>query len=242
MPVAIVTGASRGLGLALAGELSRQGWRLVLDARHREPLDDAVRSLADPSSVVAIAGDVTDARHRGELVAAGTGLGGVDLLVNNASTLGVSPLQPLATLPVEALTDVFSTNVLAPLALVQALLPQLDRRSGRVVNISSDAAVEAYEGWGGYGASKAALDQAGAVLATEQPGLRVYAFDPGDMRTQMHQDAYPGEDISDRPAPETVVPALMRLVRGDLPSGRYRAADLSESAAPTAAAAAGASA
>jgi NAD(P)-dependent dehydrogenase (short-subunit alcohol dehydrogenase family) len=238
MPVAIVTGASLGLGLAVARELSRRGWRLVLDARHREPLDDAVRSLADPDDAVAIAGDVTDARHRADLVAAGADLGGVDLLVNNASTLGVSPLQGLATLPVEALTDVLSTNVVAPLALAQALLPQIAQRGGRVVNISSDAAVEAYPGWGGYGASKAALDQATAVLAAEQPDLRIYAFDPGDMRTQMHQDAYPGEDISDRPAPETVVPALMRLVLGNLPSGRYRAADLHESAR---AAAAGAS-
>jgi NAD(P)-dependent dehydrogenase (short-subunit alcohol dehydrogenase family) len=221
--VAIVTGASRGLGLALARALAGRGWRLIVDARGAEALDAAAAGLA---GATAIPGDVADAAHRRALVAAAEEAGRLDLLVNNASTLGASPLPPLSEYPLDTLEDVLRVNVLAPLALVQEALPLLARSGGRIVNVSSDAAVEAYEGWGGYGASKAALDQLTNVLAAEQPGLKVYAVDPGDMNTQMHQDAYPGEDISDRPPPEDSVPGLLELVEGDRPSGRYRASEL----------------
>jgi NAD(P)-dependent dehydrogenase (short-subunit alcohol dehydrogenase family) len=179
-----------------------------------------------PEAVSAIPGDVADPAHRDRLADAVAGAGGLDLLVNNASELGPSPLPALAAYPLDALERVFAVDVLAPVALFQRVARHLERRRGRVVNVSSDAAVEAYEGWGGYGSAKAALDQVTAVLAAEHPALRVYAFDPGDMATDMHRRAYPGEDISDRPSPERVVPALMRLMSRDLPSGRYRAADL----------------
>jgi NAD(P)-dependent dehydrogenase (short-subunit alcohol dehydrogenase family) len=191
----------------------------VVDARHADRLAAAV------PAAVAIPGDVTAADHRAELVAAVTAAGRLDLLVNNASDLGPSPLPPLRDYPLDGLQSLFRTNVIAPLALTQALLPQLRAAQGAVVNISSDAAVEGYAGWGGYGASKAALDQVSAVLAVEEPELRCYAVDPGDMRTEMHQRAFPGEDISDRPEPEAVVPALLHLVDARPPSGRYRAAD-----------------
>jgi NAD(P)-dependent dehydrogenase (short-subunit alcohol dehydrogenase family) len=221
---ALVTGASRGLGHALAADLNRRGWRLVLDARDAGRLAGSVAVLPHPELVVAVPGDVADPRHRAALAAAvGPRL---DLLVNNASDLGPSPLPPLAELAPGALRRILEVNAVAPLALLQALLPALRAARGRVVDVTSDAAVEAYAGWGGYGASKAALDQLTAVLAVEHPELRVYAVDPGDMATEMHQAAFPGEDISDRPAPETVVPALLALVDGELPSGRYRAADL----------------
>src|SRR5918994_796299 len=197
MPTAIITGASRGLGLALAGSLADRGWRLV------------------------IAGDVADPSHREALVAAAGEL--VQLLVNNASMLGPSPLPPLARYPLDELEQVYRVNALAPLALMQAVLPRLGE-GARIVNVTSDAAVEPYEGWGGYGSSKAALEQLTAVFAAEQPALRVYAVDPGDMNTRMHQDAYPGEDISDRPDPERSVPGLLALLEGDLPSARYSAA------------------
>jgi NAD(P)-dependent dehydrogenase (short-subunit alcohol dehydrogenase family) len=221
---ALVTGASRGLGRALATALADRHWRLVLDARDPERLAAAVSALPRPYLVTAVAGDVSDPRHRAALAdAVGPRL---ELLVNNASDLGPSPLPPLADLPPDELLRVLAVNTIAPLALVQAVLPALRRAQGTVVNISSDAAVEAYAGWGGYGASKAALDQLTAVLAVEHPDLRVYAVDPGDMATDMHQAAFPGEDISDRPAPERVVPAMLALLDGALPSGRYRAADL----------------
>ena len=223
MPVAVITGASRGLGAALAHELDRRGWELVLDARDGAALSERSGDL-DHAHLVP--GDVTDPAHRETLAEAAAGLGGASLLVNNASSLGASPLPRVAEITDEVLLAVFRTNLLAPHALTRQLLPQLTAHGGRVLNISSDAAVEAYEGWGGYGSSKAALDQLTAVLAEEQPLLRVYAVDPGDMQTAMHQDAYPGEDISDRPQPETVAPRLLALVAGDLPSGRYRAADL----------------
>ena len=227
MSVAIVTGASQGLGRALAEELAHDGWDLVVDARHQEALEVAASALRRHGGrVVAIAGDVADPAHREALVTAATGMGGVDLLVNNASTLGPTPMPALADYPLDALEAVYRTNVLAPLALVQRALPALLAAQGTVVNMTSDAAVEGYEGWGGYGSSKAALEQVSNVLAAEQPGLRVYRFDPGDMRTQMHQDAFPGEDISDRPEPEVAVPGLRRLLEGDLPSGRYRAQEL----------------
>ncbi len=221
-PVAVVTGASRGLGAALAHALSSDGWRLVLDAR-----DHHVLERSAPADACLVPGDVTDPGHRTRLAEVAAGLGGADLLVNNASTIGASPLPALADLPVEVLDDILFTNVVAPVALTQALLPQLLAAGGTVLNITSDAGVEAYETWGGYGASKAALDLVSRVLAVENPTLKVYAVDPGDLRTKLHQDAYPGQDISDRPEPETAVPALLRLVSGDLPSGRYRAVDLS---------------
>ena len=218
----IVTGASRGLGLALTRALSVRGWRLVVDARDGDALERAVGGL---DGVAALSGDVTDPTHREELVrAAGRP---IDLLVNNASALGVAPLPALADYPLGELRRVYEVNVVAPLALVQLALPHLNDRA-RIVNMSSDAAVEAYEGWGGYGSSKAALAQVAAVLAAEHPELRVYTVDPGDMRTQMQQDAFPGEDISDRPPPEESVPGLLALIEGDLPSGPYRARDLIE--------------
>jgi NAD(P)-dependent dehydrogenase (short-subunit alcohol dehydrogenase family) len=221
MPTAIVTGASRGLGLALAEELAGRGWRLVIDARDGVALETAAARLRERAEVVSVAGDVADPAHREALVAAAGGA--IDLLVNNASTLGASPLPQLARYPLDELERVFRVNAIAPLALMQAALPLLGE-GARVVNITSDAAVEAYEGWGGYGAAKAALERISAVFAAEQPRLRVYAVDPGDMNTQMHQDAFPGEDISDRPPPSQSVPGLLRLIEGDLPSGRYSAA------------------
>jgi NAD(P)-dependent dehydrogenase (short-subunit alcohol dehydrogenase family) len=220
---AIVTGASRGLGLALARALAERGWRLAIDARGAEQLEAARLSLGE---VVAVPGDVADERHRRELVAAAGEP--IDLLVNNASALGPSPLPELAKYPLDALEAVYRVNVLGPLGLVQLALPRMPA-GGRIVNVSSDAAVEPYEGWGGYGSSKAALDQLTRVLAAERPDLRVYAVDPGDMRTQMHQDAFPGEDISDRPPPEDSVPGLLALIDGDLPSGRYLARELAPS-------------
>jgi len=227
--VAVVTGASRGLGLALTRELSKRGWTIVVDARDAAALTAAVANLA---GVHALTGDVTDERHRRELVTTALRLGNgrLDLLVNNASHLGPSPQPLLADYPTDELGRVFEVNVLAPLALIRHSLPGLIAAHGTVVDVSSDAAVEAYPGWGGYGASKAALDHASAVVAIENPGIRVYAFDPGDMRTQMHQDAFPGEDISDRPEPESVVPALLRLLDQRPPSGRLRALDLAEAA------------
>ena len=222
MPVAVITGASRGLGAALAHALDARGWDLVVDARDADALAAAVGS----STAHAVPGDVTDPAHRQALADAAARLGGADLLVNNASTLGASPMPRLADLTHDVLDDVLLTNVVAPHALTRALLPQLVARRGTVLNITSDASVEPYEGWGAYGASKAALDHLTRILAAEQPDLRVYAVDPGDMRTTMHQDAFPGEDISDRPEPATVVPHLLALLDGHLPSGRYRAADV----------------
>ncbi len=222
MPVGIVTGASRGLGLALTRALVDRGWRVVVDARDEEALR---REWGNPPHDVVVAGDVSDAAHRCALVeAAGPS---IDLVVNNASTLGPSPLPPLADYPLDELRRVYEVNVLAPLGLVQAALPRL-ASGARILSITSDAAVEPYEGWGGYGSSKAALEQLTAILAAEHPELRVYTVDPGDMRTQMHQDAFPGEDISDRPPPEESVPGLLALIEGELPSGRYRARELSE--------------
>lgn len=228
METALVTGASRGLGRALARALAQRGWRLVIDARGADELESVGVELAALTEVRALAGDVADAGHRAALVAeAGRG---IDLLVNNASALGPSPLPTLADLAPATLEDVLRVNVVAPLALTQLALP-LMAAGGRIVNVTSDAAVEAYEGWGGYGASKAALEQLTRVLAAERPDLRVYALDPGDMRTRMHQEAFPGEDISDRPPPEQSVPGLLALVEGDLPSGRYLARELAKAPA-----------
>jgi NAD(P)-dependent dehydrogenase (short-subunit alcohol dehydrogenase family) len=220
---AIVTGASRGLGLELARALADRGWRLVVDARGATELERTRAELAATTEVVAIAGDVADPDHRSRLVCAAGER--IDALVNNASTLGAAPLPPLADYPLGELEHVFAVNAIAPIALAQLALPRM-HRGARIVNVTSDAAVEAYEGWGGYGASKAALEQLSSVLAAERPDLRVYAVDPGDMNTRMHQDAFPGEDISDRPPPSESVPGLLTLVEGELPSGRYRAAEL----------------
>jgi NAD(P)-dependent dehydrogenase (short-subunit alcohol dehydrogenase family) len=218
MPVAIITGASRGLGLALARALAQRGWSLVIDARGVDALDRAARELGELTSVRAIAGDVADPWHRKALVrAAGER---VDLLVNNASVLGPSPQPSLADYPPDELERVYRVNVVAPLAVAQEVLPLLSE-GGCIVNVTSDAAVEPYEGWGGYGSSKAALEQLSAILAAERPDLRVYTVDPGDMRTQMHQEAFPGEDISDRPRPEESVPGFLSLIEGDRQSGRY---------------------
>jgi NAD(P)-dependent dehydrogenase (short-subunit alcohol dehydrogenase family) len=220
-PVAIITGASRGLGRALAGALHGGGWQLVVDGR-----DDAtlVTAAASWPGAVVIAGDITDPKHRAALTSAAGAFGRIDLLVNNASELGPSPLPELARYGLDSLRQVIETNVVAALATIALALPRLRSSAGVVLNVSSDAAVEAYRGWGGYGASKAALDQLSAVLAVEEPALRVYAVDPGDMRTEMHQRAFPGEDISDRPQPGEVVPALLRLLAARPASGRYRAA------------------
>ncbi|HYB31223.1 MAG TPA: SDR family NAD(P)-dependent oxidoreductase [Solirubrobacteraceae bacterium] len=227
MPLAIITGSSRGLGLALARALAQRDWALVIDARNPHALERAARELGRLTEVVALPGDVADDWHRGALLdAAGDH---VDLLVNNASLLGPSPQPPLGRYPLETLERVYQVNVLAPLALAQLALPRMPD-GGVIVNVSSDAALEPYAGWGGYGSSKAALDQLSAILAEEQPTLRVYSADPGDMRTQMHQEAFPGEDISDIPSPETSVPGLLRLIEGDLPSGRYLARELAATA------------
>jgi len=228
MPLAIITGSSRGLGLALARALANRGWALVIDARGASELERAARELGALTEVTALPGDVADDWHRGALVdAAGER---VDLLVNNASLLGPSPQPPLGRYPLDVLERVYQVNALAPVALTQLALPRLVD-GGAIINVTSDAAVEPYAGWGGYGSSKAALDQLSAILAQEHPALRIYAVDPGDMRTQMHQDAFPGEDISELPPPEDSVPGLLRLIEGDLPSGRYQARELVAAAA-----------
>jgi NAD(P)-dependent dehydrogenase (short-subunit alcohol dehydrogenase family) len=222
MPVGIVTGASRGLGLALARALNERGWELVVDARGADALAESTAGL---DGVTAVAGDVADPEHRRALIEAAGDR--IDLVVNNASLLGPSPMPRLADYPLDALREVYEANVLGPLALLQLALPHLSEGAA-VLDITSDAGVEAYEGWGGYGSSKAALEQLTAIFAAEQPGLRVYWVDPGDMRTRMHQDAFPGEDISDRPPPEESVPGLLALIEGDLPSGRYRASEVAQ--------------
>ena len=228
MPTAVITGASKGLGRAVALALAGRGWQLIVDARGGERLAEAATEMeaAGAKSVIALSGDVADPSHRAALADAARAAGTVDLLMNNASTLGLSPQPPVASFPPAVLLDVYAVNTVAPLALVQALIEPLRTSAGVIVSVSSDAAVEPYEGWGGYGSSKAALDQATAILAAEEPGLSVYAFDPGDMRTELHQQAYPGEDISDRAEPETVVPAFLRLLDERPASGRYRASDL----------------
>jgi NAD(P)-dependent dehydrogenase (short-subunit alcohol dehydrogenase family) len=223
----LITGASRGLGRALAVGLARADFALIIDARDAAALAAVAREVrAAGAAVTAIAGDVTDPAHRAALAQAAEAAGRLDVLVNNAGTLGVSPLPALADYPPDELRAAFEVNVIAPVALTQLLLPLLRASGGAVLNITSDAAVEAYAGWGGYGAAKAALEQASNVLAAEETGLRVWWADPGDLRTDMHQRAFPGEDISDRPRPESVVPAFVRLITQRLPSGRYRAAHL----------------
>ena len=229
--LAIVTGASRGLGRALAGGLAAAGYQLIIDAREAVALEAAAADLRDRhdlprNRVLTVPGDITDPAHRADLAAAAAAAGGARLLVNNAGTLGATPLPALADYPLAALRESFEANVIAPVALTQLLLPGLRARGGAVLSITSDAAVEAYSGWGGYGAAKAALEQASNVLAAEEAAVRVWWVDPGDLRTQMHQAAFPGEDISDRPLPDSVVPAFLRLVTERMPSGRYRATDL----------------
>lgn len=223
---ALITGASRGLGLALARQLAQKGWNLIIDARGSEALEAARAELAQHTHVIAVTGDVTDAAHRQQLLEAVQTFGSLDVLINNASILGPSPQPYLLEYPLDVLEQVYQANVLAPLALIQMLQHQLQPGSC-IINITSDAGVEAYPGWGGYGSSKAALEQLSHILAAENPSLRVYWVDPGDMRTQMHQEAFPGEDISDRPLPEVSVPGLLALINGTYPSGRYAARALS---------------
>ena len=217
---AIVTGGSRGLGLALTRALAARGVRVVVDARDARALREQVGAV---DGVVAVAGDIADPAHRKALVEAAGPT--IDVVVNNASLLGPSPQPALADYPLLELHRVYEVNVVAPLALIQAALPRL-APGAAVLNVTSDAAVEPYAGWGGYGSSKAALEQLSAILAAEHPELRVYAVDPGDMRTRMQQEAFPGEDISDRPPPEASVPGLLALIDGSLPSGRYVAREL----------------
>jgi len=222
---ALITGASRGLGLALARSLAADGWHLIIDGRDRAALEAAAAELSELTTVVALAGDVASEEHRLALAEATAAAGGVDVAVHNASLLGPSPQPAVADYPLEKLREVYAVNVFAPVRLTQVLLPYL-RPGARLVFVTSDASVEAYEGWGGYGSSKAALDQIAAVLGAEHPDLRVYAVDPGDMNTRMHQEAFPGEDISDRPPPEASVPGLRQILAGRLPSGRYQARNL----------------
>ncbi|MHB8627874.1 MAG: SDR family NAD(P)-dependent oxidoreductase [Aggregatilineales bacterium] len=224
----LITGASRGLGLALASQLAKDGWTLILDARGAEALESVRAELSKQTQVIVLSGDITDPAHRLELEKAVHTAGGLDALINNASTLGPSPRPMLLDYPLDALEAVYRTNVFAPLALLQTLRNEL-KPGARIINVSSDAGVEPYDGWGGYGPSKAALEHLSAILAAERPDWRVYWVDPGDMRTQMHQEAFPDEDISDRPLPEDSVPGFVALLTGDLPSGRYRAREIKSS-------------
>jgi len=226
--VAIVTGASRGLGLELARALAKRDWALVIDARGATPLDEARVELAANTEVHAVAGDVRDASHLQRLIDGARELGEVALIVNNASLLGPSPQPALADYPLHIMREVYDANLFAPLRLMQLALPHL-APNARIINVTSDAGVEAYEGWGGYGSSKAALEHLSAILAAEHPDVGVYWVDPGDMRTKMQQDAFPDEDISDRPPPSDSVPGFLSLIEGDHPSGRYRVLDVAAS-------------
>ena len=225
----LITGASRGLGFALARSLAHQGWKLILDARGGEALDRVYNELKDLTDVIAIPGGIQDAAHRYQLAQAAHRLGGLDVLVNNASLLGPSPQPELLDYPLDTLAEVYQINVISQLGVMQAVR-QFLKPGARLLNITSDAGVEAYPGWGGYGSAKAALEHLSAILAEENPQWKVYWVDPGDMRTQMQQEAFPGEDISDRLPPETSVPGLLRLIQGDLPSGRYRAREVVQEA------------
>lgn len=228
MPTALITGGTRGLGRALVDHLTSEGWTVVFDARRSRDVESTVAVLRDGriGDAIGVPGDITDRAHRDELVTA-LGGRGLDLLVNNAGSLGPTPLPRLIELDASDLADILAANTVAPLAVFQAVADRLESTAGTVVNVTSDAAVESYSGWGGYGASKAALDQISKVLSVEHPDLRIYSFDPGDMRTDMHQAAFPGEDISDRPSPEHAVPSLMRLLEQRPPSGRYAASEFS---------------
>lgn len=222
---ALITGASKGLGIALARALAKRGWNLIITARDKEQLTKVRNELAQVTHVAALAGDVTDAGHRDKLATLARGHSGLDALINNAGALGPSPQPALIRYPLDTLRDVFNTNVVAPLGIIQALRADL-KPGARVINVTSDAGITAYPGWGGYGATKAALDHLSAILSVEDPDLTVYWVDPGDMRTDMHQAAYPGDDISDRPLPEERVPGFIALLESDLPSGRYIASEL----------------
>jgi NAD(P)-dependent dehydrogenase (short-subunit alcohol dehydrogenase family) len=222
---ALITGASRGLGLALARGLAHRGWNLIITAQHADRLGAVRDELAAITHVAAVAGDLTDPRHREALGVLARGHAGLDAVVNNAGILGPSPQPLLLEYPLDALIRVYLTNVVAQLGVLQAVRAEL-KDGARIINVTSDAGVNPYPGWGGYGSSKAALEQLSAVLAAENPGLKVYWVDPGDMRTDMHQAAFPGEDISDRPLPEAAVPGFVTLLEGDLPSGRYSAMKL----------------
>ena len=222
MKNALITGASRGLGLALARELAQKGWGLIIDGRGRKALEEVRIELSKKTNIIAITGDITAESHRKKLAKAAHDLDGLDAVINNASFLGPSPQPSLMEYPLDVLEQVYQTNVIAPLALIQILHPTL-RLDACIMNITSDAGVEAYGGWGGYGSSKAALEHLSHIFAEENPSLRVYWVDPGDMRTQMQQEAFPDEDISDRPLPEESVPGLINLIEGHQPSGRYRA-------------------
>jgi NAD(P)-dependent dehydrogenase (short-subunit alcohol dehydrogenase family) len=227
MKNALITGASRGLGLALARQLAQQGWGLIIDARGKKALEQVREELSTKTNVIAIPGDVTAESHRKRLLKAAQELGGLDVLVNNASLLGPSPQPQLLHYPLDVLEDVYRANVIAPLAMIQTLHSAL-KPDACIINVTSDAGMEAYGGWGGYGSSKAALEHLSHILAEENPSLRVYWVDPGDMRTQMQQEAFPDEDISDRPLPEESVPGLIALIEGKQPSGRYRAREVVE--------------
>jgi NAD(P)-dependent dehydrogenase (short-subunit alcohol dehydrogenase family) len=222
---AMITGASRGLGLALARHLAREGWTLLLDARNKAALEAVEAELQQFTHVQVLPGDITDAAHCQALAEVAQRLGGIDALVNNASMLGPSPQPPLLSYPLDVLEQVYRTNVIAPLALVQALHPYL-KEGARIINVTSDAGVEAYPGWGGYGSSKAALEHLSHILAAEVPELHVYWVDPGDMFTQLQQEAFPGENVSDRPLPEVSVPGFFALLTGNYPSGRYLAREV----------------
>ncbi len=228
MKNALITGASRGLGLALARQLAQNGWGLIIDARGKKALEQAREQLSAKTKVIAISGDITAESHRKKLLKAAQELGGLDLLVNNASLLGPSPQPQLLDYPLDVLEDVYRANVIAPLAIIQILQSAL-KPDACIINVTSDAGVEASNGWGGYGSSKAALEHLSHILAEENPSLRIYWVDPGDMRTQMQQEAFPDEDISDRPLPEESVPGLIALIEGNQPSGRYRAREVVES-------------
>ena len=227
---ALITGASRGFGLALARGLAQRGWNLIITAQDRLRLGGVRDELAAITHVAALAGDITDSLHQEQLGVLARGHAGLDAVINNAGILGPSPQPPLLDYPLETLVQVYRTNVVAQLGVIQAVKSEL-KPGARIVNVTSDAGVTAYPGWGGYGSSKAALEQLSAVLAVENPGFKVYWVDPGDMRTDMHQAAFPGEDISDRPLPEASVPGFVTLLEGELPSGRYSAMRLVKSAA-----------
>ena len=227
MKNALITGASRGLGLALARQLAQKGWGLVIDARGKKALEQVREELSAKTKLIAIPGDIAAESHPKKLLKAAQELGGLDVLVNNASLLGPSPQPALLEYPLDVLEDVYRANVFAPLAIIQTLRPTL-KPDACILNVTSDAGVEAYGGWGGYGSSKAALEHLSHILAKENPSLRIYWVDPGDMRTQMQQEAFPDEDISDRPLPEESVPGLIALIEGTQPSGRYRAREVVE--------------
>ena len=226
---ALITGGSQGLGRTVADFLAAQGFDLVITARREDELETAARELRrHGGQVMALAGDVADAAHRQRLARTARDLGRLDILFNNASTLGATPLPPLVEYPLDALEDAFRINVVAPIALAREVLPLLQESGGLIVDISSDAALGGYPGWGGYGLTKAALDLASLTLANELSGrgVGVVAVDPGDLRTRMHQEAFPGEDISDRPLPEATLPFWAWLF-GQPPAAitgrRYRA-------------------